>query len=141
MFENLEAIYKYSTEFHQIYRIVPVPESLFSIRHFRTGVFLWTLRTFQDHLCYRTAPEDFRLGQIALPMPIGCALLRLAAQTHWGNFPGTYILPCKIEKKTLDLQIFNWIGKIIKKIPWIADTVVKISVLVTFWCQSRFIRS
>ena len=42
---------------------------------------------------------------------------------------------CLLErKKSLDLQIYSRIGKTIKKLLWIPNNLVNISVLVIFWC-------
>ena len=47
------------------------------------------------------------------------------------NLSGTHIFPCK-KKKTLNLQVFSWIGKTIKKLQWIPNTIINTSVLEYF---------
>ena len=49
------------------------------------------------------------------------------------DFLGAHILLCKKEKKTLVLQIFSQIGKTMKKLQWIPNTIVNTSVFETFW--------
>ena len=48
------------------------------------------------------------------------------------DFLGAHVLLCKKEKKTLVLQIFCQIGKTVKKLQWIPNTIVNTSVFETF---------
>ena len=57
---------------------------------------------------------------------------RSGVQNLWDapDFLGADILPCK---KPLDLQVFSRIGKTMKKLQWIPNTIMNISLTVILW--------
>ena len=59
--------------------------------------------------------------------------VRSGAENPWDapDFSDAHILLYK--KKTLDLQVFSGIGKTMKKLNWIPNTIMNTSLPVIFW--------
>ena len=76
---------------------------------------------------FHTTCSLHRPGQIARPTPIG------KPQNFWDtpDFSGAHVLPGK-KKNHLNLKVFSWIGKTIKKLQWIINTIMNTSVLEWF---------
>ena len=66
-----------------------------------------------------------RPGQIVRPMPIGRAWARKTSETRPIFWARTFCLAKK--KETLDLQVFSRIGKSLKKLQWIPNTIMNIA--------------
>ena len=55
----------------------------------------------------------------------------LSWQRNW-VVPKSLRVKSSNKEKTLDLQVFSWIGKTIKKLQWIPNTIMNTSVLEYF---------
>ena len=83
------------------------------------------------HICF-FSEMLCRSGQIARPMPMGHTLSSKTSEACPIFRARTF---CLVKKKNLfDLQITSQIDKRIKKLQWILNTIVNISVLVIFCC-------
>ena len=72
----------------------------------------------------------YKPAQIACQMPIGHAEARKTSKTC-SIFRARIFFLVK-RKKTLNLQVFSWIGKTIKKLQWIPNTIINTNVLEYF---------
>ena len=92
------------------------------------GRFLFTVGRFRLFLAH--CRSFHRPAQIAPPMLIRRARARKTSETRPIFRANTFCLVKR--KKILDLQVFSQIGKIIKKLQWIPNTMINTSVLECF---------
>ena len=69
--------------------------------------------------------------KIARPMLIGHAWTRKTSETRPIFWARTFSL-AKMKKTSLNIRVFRWIGKTIKKLQWIPNTTTNISGLESF---------